>query len=197
MKNNLLELTRDDWNSLFPVELSAHNPNWKIIFQHEKERILKSISSEKLIRFEHFGSTSIPGLKAKPYIDMLVEIPKELLFHETLIHQFEELGYTHFKVPERDDIEAYMSLVKGYELDGTKAQIFHIHMCPKSNAMWSQLKFRDFLITHPERAKKYEILKTELAAKYRNDRGAYVLGKTNFIKETLKLIDSTSQQIVD
>lgn len=189
MKNNLLELTRDDWNTLFPVELYPHNTDWKGVFTREKDRILESISQEKLLRFEHFGSTSIPGLKAKPYIDMLVEIPEKLLFDLSLIEQFEKLGYTHFKVPERGDIEAYMSLVKGYELDGTKAQIFHIHMCPKSNVMWNQLKFRDFLIKHPERAKQYETLKVELADKYRNDRGAYVLGKTTFITETLKLID--------
>lgn len=120
---------------------------------------------------------------------MLIEIPETLLFDENLIGQFEKLGYTHFKVPARDNIEAYMSLVKGYELDGSKAQIFHIHMCSKENAMWHQLAFRDFLIENTERAKQYEALKMELAAKYKNDRGSYVLGKTNFIKETLALSD--------
>ncbi|RKQ51695.1 GrpB-like predicted nucleotidyltransferase (UPF0157 family) [Roseivirga pacifica] len=189
MKTKLTELTRDDWNTLFPIKLEDHNPEWQHIFSREKELILSNISSEKLLRIEHFGSSSIPGIKAKPYIDMLIEIPDELLFDETLIAAFEPLGYTHFKVPEREGIDAYMSFGKGYNPNGEKAQIFHIHMCPRHNAMWQQLAFRDYLVENPKQAKAYEKLKVELAEKFRNDRGAYVLGKTDFIKDTLKLIN--------
>jgi GrpB-like predicted nucleotidyltransferase (UPF0157 family) len=117
---------------------------------------------------------------------MLVEIPAALLFDENLIAKFTELGYSHFVVPKREDIEAYSSFGKGYHLDGKKDQIFHIHMCPKENIMWEQIDFRDYLNLNEERAKEYESLKLELASEYRNDRGAYVVGKTEFIKNTLK-----------
>lgn len=187
-KTNLKQLTKEDWNRLFPIELVDHDPKWSTIFENEKRLILDSIKNDLIPRVEHFGSSSIPGIKSKPYIDMLIEIPEHLLFDEALISQFMQIGYTHFKVPAREGIDAYMSFGKGYRLDGKKAQIFHIHMCPPNHKMWDQLRFRDFLIANPDQAKKYESLKLELMSKYRYDRGAYVLGKTDFIKEILAMI---------
>jgi GrpB-like predicted nucleotidyltransferase (UPF0157 family) len=188
MKKTIYDLTKDDWNTLFPLELVDHNPKWSSIYEHEKERILKSVGKEIILRIEHFGSSSIPGIKSKPYIDLIIEIPAELLFDENLITKFADLGYAHFKVPARENIEAYSSFGKGYNLDGKKEQIFHIHMCPGDNLMWRQIEFRDYLRSNPERARQYESLKVELATKFKNDRGAYVLGKTDFINETLAMI---------
>lgn len=189
MKKTLYDLTKDDWNTLFPVELVDHNFEWKNIYENEKKRIIEKVGNEIILRVEHFGSSSIPKIKSKPYIDLLIEIPKELLFDENLIEKFTELGYSHFKVPARENIEEYSSFGKGYNLNGEKEQIFHIHMCPKENIMWEQIKFCDYLNANEKKAKEYENLKLELASKYRNDRGAYVLGKAEFIKETLKLIE--------
>ncbi|MEL0456630.1 GrpB family protein [Flavobacteriaceae bacterium SZ-1-7] len=188
MKKTLYDLTKEDWNTLFPIKLVDHNPNWKNIYEREKRQIIEKVGTETILRVEQFGSSAIPHIKSKPYIDLLIEIPEELLFDENLIAKFTKLGYTHFVVPARDNIEAYSSFGKGYNLDGKKEQIFHIHMCPKNNLMWRQIEFRDYLNAHKERAKAYETLKLELASKYRNDRGAYVLGKTKFINETLILI---------
>lgn len=190
-KKTLYDLTKDDWNTLFPIELSEHNPQWKEIFEVEKKQILENVNPSFINSIEHFGSTSIPNIKAKNYIDLFIEIPKEFLFNKELIQSFEKLGYTFFEVPAREDIEAYMSFAKGYNFEGKEEQIFHIHMCPKDNAMANQLNFRDYLIENPSRAKEYEALKITLASKYRNDRGAYVLGKTDFIKETLNLYQNT------
>lgn len=186
MKNTLYDLTKDDWNTLFSIELVEHNPQWRQIFERESAQIIDRVGSEAILRIEHFGSSAIPSIKSKPYIDMLIEIPKELLFDETLISKFTELGYSHFVVPARENIEAYSSFGKGYSLEGENEQIFHIHMCPSDNVMWEQIAFRDYLNANEEKAKAYESLKESLATKYRNDRGAYVLGKAEFIKETLK-----------
>lgn len=190
MKKSLYDLTKDDWNTLFPIELVNHNSEWKSIFEKEKESIL-TIAGNYITRIEHFGSTSIPNIKAKPYIDLIIEIPKDLLFNKDLITSFETLGYTYFEVPKREGYEAYMSFGKGYTIDGTKEQVFHIHMCNKENAMWEQVAFRDYLIENPSRAKAYEELKIGLASKYKNDRGKYVLSKTDFVNETLELIKAT------
>jgi GrpB-like predicted nucleotidyltransferase (UPF0157 family) len=189
MKKTLYDLTKEDWNTLFPIELVNHNPEWKSIYENEKQRILEKVGQEKILRIEHFGSSSITSIKSKPYIDLMIEIPKELLFDEQLIDQFTELGYSHFKVPARENIEKYSTFGKGYNHDGTKEQIFHIHMCPKDNVMWKQIDFRDYLNANEKRAKEYEDLKLELAYKFKNDRGSYVLGKTDFVKETLELIE--------
>ncbi|HET8858886.1 GrpB family protein [Marivirga sp.] len=190
MKKTLKDLSREDWNTFFPIELVEHQSEWKSIFETEKKLILNEIGTEIIQRIEHFGSSSIPGIKSKPYIDLMIEIPKHLMFDETLIAKFSELGYTHFVVPARESVEAYSSFGKGDNLDGKKEQIFHIHMCPKENVMWRQIEFRDYLIQNPARAKKYEDLKLELASKFKNDRGAYVLGKTDFVNETIALISN-------
>ncbi len=187
-KTSLYELTKEDWNTLFPVELIEHDPNWTHIYATERQRIRSYTDANTVLTIEHFGSSSIPHIKAKPYIDMLIDIPAHKLFDINLIDQFEALGYAYFKVPQRDHIDAYMSFGKGYHIDGRKDQVFHIHMCPRENIMWEQLKFRDHLRTNTRRAKEYEHLKIKLAEQFRNDRGAYVLGKNNFIQETMDLI---------
>ena len=64
-------------------------------------------------------------------------------------------------------------------------------MCPKENVMWKQIGFRDYLNTILKRAKEYESLKLKLASEFKNDRGAYVLRKTAFVNETLKMIMNT------
>lgn len=61
-------------------------------------------------------------------------------------------------------------------------------MCPAHHITWQQLEFRDFLRANPEKAREYEELKRELAVKFENDLGSYILGKTDFIKETMDLI---------
>ncbi|GAA0880644.1 GrpB family protein [Algoriphagus jejuensis] len=186
MGNPLYELKKEDWNRLFPIHLEEHNPEWKRIFQKEKELILSKISGFSPERIEHVGSTSIPGIKAKPYIDMLIVMPIEYMFSEDLIAALAEIGFTYFLVPKRDDIEAYMSFGKGYHLDGTKSQIFHIHMCSSDNFTVNQLAFRDVLRRDGKLAKAYEKLKVESAAKFKNDRGSYLLSKNEFVQEVIK-----------
>ena len=188
-KQNLQDLTREDWNRLFPLELVNHNPEWERLFEKEKKWILDHVDNSYLLRIEHFGSTAIPGIMSKPYIDLIIEIPRESLFDQELIAQFEKIGYTHFEVPEREGIDAYSSFGKGYRLDGLKEQIFHIHMCPANNYMWRQIAFRDYLIKSPKRAQEYEELKLKLISRYSNDRGAYVNGKSGFVFETLEMIE--------
>ena len=188
MKKTLHDLTKEDWNTLFPIELVEHNPEWKNIYENEKQRILDIVGSDKILRTEHFGSSAIRSIKSKPYIDLMIEIPADLLFDENLIEQFTELGYSHFKIPARENIAEYSTFAKGYNLHGKKEQIFHIHMCPKDNVMWRQIEFRDYLNANQARAKQYEKLKLELASKFKNDRGSYVLGKADFVNETLHLI---------
>jgi GrpB-like predicted nucleotidyltransferase (UPF0157 family) len=188
MKTDLYALTKEDWNTYFPVELVTYNTEWPVIYQQEKKTLLGQLGEKIILRIEHFGSTAIPKIKAKPYIDIIIEIESELLFNETIIEKMSEIGYTHFKVPARENIDAYMSFGKGYDLK-EKKQIYHIHMCPKENYMWTQLAFRDYLIANPDRADAYESLKVNSATQHKNDRGAYVLSKTDFIKETLELMN--------
>lgn len=179
-------MKKEDWNRLFPIHLEDHNPAWKEIFEREKELILSKISAFSPELIEHVGSTSIPGIKAKPYIDLLIVVPAEHFFGEELILAMAEIGFIYFLVPKRDDVEAYMSFGKGYNLDGVKEHIFHIHMCPRDNFMVNQLAFRDKLRSDDRLANEYESLKVTSAAKFKNDRGSYLLSKNEFIRKVLE-----------
>ena len=190
MKKTLKDLTREDWNALFPLKLVPHNPVWKRIYEAEKKLILEAVGAGSIVRIEHFGSSSIPRIQSKPYIDMMVEVPKGLLFDEELIQRFETIGYSHFEIPARENIEAYSTFVKGYQLEGPSEQIFHIHMCPSDNWMWRQIEFRDYLNANEQRALEYEQLKLALFTKFKDDRVAYRIGKTQFIHDTLAMVDA-------
>ena len=187
MKKSIKEFTKKDWDTLFPIKLSEHNPEWKNIFESEKQKINENVGIEFIERIEHFGSSSIPNIKSKPYIDILIEVPKELLFAPQMIKGFEDIGYTCLTEPIEDNDDNYMILAKGYNVDGTNEQVFHIHACSKGNPMLNQIEFRDYLISNPERAKEYETLKIKLESEFKNDRSGYRIAKTEFINKTLKM----------
>lgn len=185
MKESLDELTKEDWDTLFPIELVPHDPSWTEVFKAERQNIIEKLGDQTVLRIEHFGSTSIPNISAKSYIDIIIEIPKGLLFDEEVIKKLSTLGYHYFR--QTGNVADYMIFVKGYNLNGEKEQVYHIHMCSKENEMWDQISFRDYLIANPERAKAYDQLKLKLASRYRNDRSGYRIAKSDFINETLKM----------
>jgi GrpB-like predicted nucleotidyltransferase (UPF0157 family) len=182
MLKKLADLTKQDWDTLFPIELVDYDIGWKHVFQQERQHITEKIGN-KLLSIEHVGSTSVPGIKAKPYIDICIEIPAGELFNEEIINAMESLNYHFFK--QSGNGEDYMIFVKGYNLEGKKEQVFHTHMCPTGHEMLNQITFRDYLKAHPDRAKAYEDLKTELAMRYKNDRVGYRKAKDSFVQETL------------
>ncbi len=188
MKKNLKELTKQDWDTLFPIQLVDHKPEWKQVFKLEKQKILEATKNQYFDRVEHFGSSSIPNIKSKPYIDILIEIPRKYLFNPQIIEDLKSIGYTCLTEPNNDK-DNYMILAKGYNLDGTSEQVFHIHACPEEHPMLEQIKFRDYLIQNSKRAKEYENLKINLSSKFKNDRSGYRIAKTNFIKETLNITE--------
>lgn len=194
MNKSLKEFTKKDWDTLFPIELVEHNPEWKQTFEIEKQKILQSIGDQYIERIEHFGSSSIPNIKSKPYIDILIEVPRHFMFNEQLVKEWESIGYTCLTEPIENDDNHYMILAKGYNVDGTSEQVFHVHACPKGHPMLNQIEFRDYLITNSERAKEYEKLKIELAIKLKNDRSGYRIAKAEFIAETLKMSKEKDQQ---
>ena len=187
MKKSIKEFTKKDWDYLFPIKLFNHNPEWKNIFGSEKQKIKKNVGVEFIERIEHFGSSAIPNIKAKPYIDILIQVPKQYLFNQKMIKGFENIGYTCLTEPIEGNQDNYMILAKGYNTDGTNEQVFHIHACPKEHSMISQLRFRDYLISNPKYAKEYETLKIKLASKFKNDRSGYRIAKTEFINKILRI----------
>jgi GrpB-like predicted nucleotidyltransferase (UPF0157 family) len=161
------------------VELSAYSPMWPAVFEMEKER-LGAIFAEDSARIEHVGSTAVPGLGAKPIIDIVLGAPS-LANIERRIAALVESGYRY--VPEfEQSIPDRRYFVKRHGQPG----YFHLHAVVHDSPFWrDQIAFRDLLRTDPGYVERYWRLKTALAARFRNDREAYANAKSNFIREAL------------
>ena len=180
----LKELTPEELGALFPIFLSDHNPDWINLYREEERLIRIALGNSGIVRISHIGSTAIPGLKAKPTIDILLEIP-EPVDEELLLNKLTELGYDF--IPKPENPAPHMMFAKGYTPDGFRGQACHIHVRYPGN--WEEIRFRDYLLSHPEAAKGYEILKQHLAITFPNDREGYTEGKSEFIRELLQKIN--------
>lgn len=186
---SLDDLTPSELGLLFPIFLVEYNPGWKSIFEKEKERIEQKLTGITTIRINHIGSTAIPGIRAKPTIDILLEInySNELIMPGTIATDdqlslikdgLEAEGYHCLRKPENPP--PHMMFVKGYTPQGFRGQAFHLHL--RYPGDWDEIRFRDFLLQHSEAATEYENLKIRLAEQFRNDRDSYTEAKSDFIR---------------
>jgi GrpB-like predicted nucleotidyltransferase (UPF0157 family) len=173
-----------DYNENETFELADYDPNWPIIFERESEPIQEALG-ECVVEIEHVGSTSIPGLRAKPIIDILVAVES---FEP--VEDYEEklapLGY-HHHTQEMEDERIFF-------WKGTP-RTHHLHLV--EFATWEHQRhiiFRDYLRAHPEIAEWYEQVKRELAIAFKHNRPAYTKGKTAFIKT---IMARAVEEIVD
>lgn len=159
-----------------PVIIVKYNPEWPELFIEERERILEKIS--KLgIHVEHIGSTAVPGLGAKPIIDIMVGIER-LSDVDKCITLLKKIGY-FFDPKKVDDSSERKALDKS--INGTKIHLFIVEM--NTNCWERNIRFREYLRSHPEVAEEYNKLKVELAKKYKNNQIAYTEGKAKFIEK--------------
>lgn len=159
------------------VELEEFNEQWAEDYKKE-EKILKEVLGDKLIEVHHIGSTSIPGLKAKPVIDILAVIPslENINEVEELLKDYDYSNRGSQGVPDR------MFFAKGPE----DSRTHYVHFVePGSKTYYNQIYFKRYLIEHPEYIKKYCELKQELAEKFADDRPKYTGGKNEFITDVL------------
>ena len=129
---------------VYRVEVVDYDPRWPAMFEEERARILEAIG-EWLIDVQHVGSTSVPGLAAKPVIDLMPEL-RDLADAEHCIAPMEALGYEY--VPQ------YNALLpeRRYFQKGTSfPRTHHAHMVQRDTAFWRRhIEFRDYLRSHPE-----------------------------------------------
>jgi GrpB-like predicted nucleotidyltransferase (UPF0157 family) len=160
------------------IEVVSHNPKWEQKFKEEANKI-KKIFEEIFIDIYHIGSTAIPAIKAKPVIDIMVEV-KDINKVNRYNKQMEKLGYValgEYGIPKR----------RFFQKGGTKRS-HHVHIFEKGSPQIKRhIDFRDYLISHPKVAKKYSRLKENLAKKYRYDIDKYQEGKESFMKKIDKL----------
>ena len=162
------------------IEIVPYDSAWPRMFQEERERLLTLLPHELVRRIEHFGSTAVPGLAAKPVVDMLVEVTDLDDTRARIAPIPEGLGYDYFWRENHGQTAQFYAWFIGRDAL-TKRRTCHIHMVENDFPNWEALLFRDFLIQHPEVAQEYAALKQRLAVQFRHDREAYTEGKGEFV----------------
>lgn len=156
------------------VRVVDYNPIWPELFRAEA-RLIEDILAENLVRIFHIGSTSVPGLKAKPIIDIM-PVVRSIEQIDGVTGQFEAIGYEamgELGIPGRR-----------YFRKGGKNRTHQIHAFQYDNVgdITRHLAFRDYLRCRPDIGAAYAALKSELALRYPDDIGSYCNGKDTFVK---------------
>ena len=174
MAKKLSEMTLKELWTLFPIILKEHQPCWKDWYA-EEETLLRKNLPETVVRISHIGSTAVETIWAKPIVDILVEIPQEYAL-EKLTESLAACGY---RCMSRG--AGRMSFNKGYSENGFAEKVFHLHLRYADDR--DELYFRDWLIEHPEDAKRYEMMKLGLWKKFEHDRDGYTAQKSDMVAE--------------
>jgi GrpB-like predicted nucleotidyltransferase (UPF0157 family) len=168
-----------------PIVIADYDPRWPSLYVEERARIVAAIGNW-LVDIQHVGSTSVPGLAAKPIIDIMPGI-RSLADAPHTIEPMRRLGYQYIpeyesELPER----RYFVKPAGEAFRGRRD--YHVHVVETASDFWKRhIAFRDYLRAHPDAAREYASLKRRLAAQYGNDRDGYTEGKTEFITSIEKL----------
>ena len=161
-------------------QIVQYNPEWVHVYETEAIK-LKEIFGNELLGIEHIGSTSIPGLAAKPIVDIMVQI-KNHDDADKFIPSVSNLGYefdtqVHTKTPNPE---------RHFFRKGNPTQ-FHLSIAYEDKgSFWKrQLAFRDYLRAYPDERDRYAALKQKLIAEDPTGKDTYIGGKTDLINEML------------
>jgi GrpB-like predicted nucleotidyltransferase (UPF0157 family) len=161
---------------------------WPAQFEVLRARVWLAVSGLAL-GIEHVGSTAVPGLAAKPIIDMSVVV-RDRSAVPPVIERLATIGYVHrgnLGIEDRDAFDHPPELPR-----------HNLYVCPRGTiGIVNQLAVRDYLRLHPDAARRYGELKKQLAARFPNDIDSYVFGKTDFVLEVLRQSGLTAEQLAD
>lgn len=160
------------------VEVVNYDPVWAEKFEKESEKIERLLDGE-LVAIHHIGSTSVPGLDAKPIIDIMPVVREIERIDEWTLHM-EALGYRSFGehgIPRR------RFFVKGKDV-----RTVHVHVFEAGDeGVIRHLAFRDYLMAFPDARAEYAALKQQLANQHPDDIESYIQGKQEWVSETERL----------
>jgi GrpB-like predicted nucleotidyltransferase (UPF0157 family) len=155
------------------VRIVEYDPAWPTLADAELRRIEEALG-EVAVRLEHVGSTSVPGLAAKPIVDLQLSVDA-ILPQERYVQPLERLGYLFAPAPESPDRHFFAKLPD-------RPRTHHLHVCQAgSEHEFRHVAVRDFLRTHADEAARYAALKRQVVASHPQDRLAYIEGKDEYI----------------
>jgi GrpB-like predicted nucleotidyltransferase (UPF0157 family) len=163
------------------IRLEPHDPEWAQLYERERARLAVALGHH-VLDLQHVGSTAIPGIRAKPILDIAAAVASYEAA-SVCVALLEALGYTYRGengIPRR----RYFVLRAP---DG-ETTLIHLHMLEVDSAEWeNHLLFRDYLRAHPADAQAYQALKEQLMTRHPHDRGAYTEGKEAFVSRIVEL----------
>jgi GrpB-like predicted nucleotidyltransferase (UPF0157 family) len=165
------------------IEVVPYNPLWPSTFAEEESRIRKEFAATAL-RVSHVGSTSVPGLDAKPVIDIQVSVAS-LEQRDSLDEHMRRLGYTHM------DLGAFDVVYPFFKRPATWPSTHHVHLCATGSAEERKhLAFRDYLRSNPQACAQYTALKRHFATLHHGttleSEESYSLAKSEFVSSVLE-----------
>jgi GrpB-like predicted nucleotidyltransferase (UPF0157 family) len=177
LSDRIAELTREQ------VSIIGYDVQWPVQYGIEEDRLTRALPPGLVERIAHIGSTAVPGMSAKPIIDIQVEVTSLDHVQRDVVPIMEDMGYEFIWRPTiGEEAPFYAWFIKR---DPTGHRTHHVHMVQPDQASTDRIRFRDLLRADPELAGKYETLKRELAKAHTGDRAAYTASKTPFIQDVL------------
>jgi GrpB-like predicted nucleotidyltransferase (UPF0157 family) len=160
-----------------PVLIVPYDPRWPIEFAELCQRFIAALG-DLVVAVEHLGSTAVPGLSAKPILDIDIVVRSTSGIAEA-IRRLGTLGYRHLGDLGISGREAFDS--------PDKTPAHHLYLVVQgSEQLRNHLQFRDYLRAHPEAVREYQRLKNELAARCGADRDGYTEAKSGFVQRILR-----------
>ncbi len=158
------------------VVIVEYDPAWPRLFDEESARVREAAASS-ILAVEHIGSTAVPGLAAKPIVDIMAGVAGAEAA-ELCLEPLAGVGYTDVTPQPAEEKEWFYCLGR----HPSEGRGYHVHLMQYPSACWDRhVLFRDYLREHADVAREYEQLKRELAARYADDRPAYTEAKDDFI----------------
>jgi GrpB-like predicted nucleotidyltransferase (UPF0157 family) len=161
------------------VHLAPCDDAWPAMFQAERQRLEAALPGA-FQEVQHIGSTAVPGLPAKPIIDLLAGV-RSMAEADALVEAICRAGYT-----TSHEFNATLADRRWFMRAAHGRRTHHLHVVVHGGAVWqARLAFRDALIQDAELAARYAALKWRLAEQHRQDREAYTQAKSDFVEQTL------------
>jgi GrpB-like predicted nucleotidyltransferase (UPF0157 family) len=157
------------------VALVPYDPRWPSLFEAERKRLIRLFPTQ-FLDIQHFGSTAIPGMPAKPIIDLLAGV-ESMAVADSLVEALLNSAYT-----TSAEFNATLVDRRWFMRWANGRRTHHLHTVVLGGTEWRRrLRFRDMLRSDTELAHRYALLKKELAAQHSVDREAYTRAKCEFV----------------
>lgn len=157
-KKHVSELTPQEFQKTFPITLVDVLPEFADWYEEEKASILSVVDAKDIVRINHIGSSSIPNIKAKPVVDILLELDG-IANVDRIVESLKRIDFGVEVSMKKENPFEYL-LAKGMTVDGFAEKVFLLHL--RYAGDWDELYFRDYLLENPDVAKEYSSLKEQI-----------------------------------